>query len=160
VQLVGHHDPGAPITLGVSLIPRNQSEIDRLLQDLYDPAKPQYHQFLRSGEFDARFGPTSDQLAAVKSFLAQSGLHVTTGGPDALVLDLTGTSGQAETTFRTRINDYQLPDGMQVFANSTNVQIPFALSSTIQAVLGLNDIPVVATAAHHTFTTPPARGAS
>jgi len=129
------------MTIGLTLSPNNQAQMTSLSKALYDPHSSRYRHWLQTGEFDKLFGPTSSQLAAVNSFLSQTGLHVIAGSPDALIVLAAGTSNQVETTFHTRINDYQLSDGTAFFANSTAVQIPSNLKGLISGVMGLTNIP-------------------
>src|SRR6266540_2533758 len=47
--------------------------LDRTLADLYDPASPTYHQWLTPDQFHARFSPSADDVAAVRSWLSSEG---------------------------------------------------------------------------------------
>ena len=44
--------------LAIGLPFRNQAALGQLLQQIYDPASPQYRRYLTPAEFTARFGPT------------------------------------------------------------------------------------------------------
>jgi Pro-kumamolisin, activation domain len=51
--------PGSQrLNLAIGLPLRNQQEFDALLQQLYDPASPNYHRYLTPEQFTERFGPT------------------------------------------------------------------------------------------------------
>jgi subtilase family serine protease len=55
------------LDLAIHLPARNQSELDELIRELYDPASPNYHNYLSVDEFTARFGTTQsdyDEVAA------------------------------------------------------------------------------------------------
>ncbi len=139
-KLLGHHNPKAPLTIELALHPNNQAGLDSLVSSLYDHKSPQYHKWLPTGAFAARFGPTSSQVAAVWSFLSQAGLRVVAGAPSVFLLRVVGTAGQVEAAFHTTINDYQAADGSRHFANATAVGIPASLSSVIDGVAGLDNI--------------------
>ena len=139
-KLLGHHNPSAPLVIELALHPNNQAALDSLINALYDRKSLQYHQWLPTGAFAARFGPTSSQLAAVTSFLSQAGLHVVRGAPGTFLLRAAGTSGQVEAAFHTTINDYLAPTGSRYFANATAIGIPASLSSVINGVAGLDNI--------------------
>jgi subtilase family serine protease len=120
-KLLGHHNSNAPLTIELALHPNNQAALDNLINALYDRKSPQFHTWLPTGAFAARFGLTSSQLAAVKGFLSQAGLHVAPGAPGAFLLRAVGTSGQVEAAFHTTINDYLALDGSRYFANATSI---------------------------------------
>jgi subtilase family serine protease len=69
-KLLGHHNPNAPLTIELALHPNNQAGLNSLINVLYDHTSAQYHKWLPTGAFAARFGPTSSQVAAITSFLS------------------------------------------------------------------------------------------
>ena len=66
---------GRTMTVGVLLAHPDPRGEDRLLKALYDPASPAYHQFLTPAQYDARFGPSATDTAAVRRWLTAGGLH-------------------------------------------------------------------------------------
>src|ERR1700683_2277934 len=71
------HVPGTQrFSLAISLPPRNQAELDDLLQQLYDPHSPNYQKYLTVDEFSDRFGPTESDYEAVLLFAQTYGLAV------------------------------------------------------------------------------------
>ena len=78
------------LRLNIALPLRNESELDDLLQQLYDPQSPSFHQFLSVQEFTERFGPTEEDYAAVIRFAEQNGLTVTGTFPNRMILNVTG----------------------------------------------------------------------
>ena len=46
--------------LAISLPLRNLNQLNALLQQLYDPASPNYRKFLTVRQFTERFGPTQE----------------------------------------------------------------------------------------------------
>ena len=55
---VGNLPGSQRLNLAIGLPLRNQQELDTLLQQLYDPASPNYRRYLTPEEFTERFGPT------------------------------------------------------------------------------------------------------
>ena len=47
---------------------RNEQELDALLQQLYDPASPNYHRYLTPEEFTQRFWPTENDYQSLMDF--------------------------------------------------------------------------------------------
>src|SRR5271156_4815694 len=64
--------------LAIGLALRNEAALDSLLQQLYDPASPNYHRYLTLEQFTEQFGPTESDYEAVKNFARTNGLSVTT----------------------------------------------------------------------------------
>ena len=65
---------------------RNQDQLEKLLDELYDPSSPSYRQFLTVEEFTARFGPTEDDYDAVIRFAEANGLRWPAGRAIASIL--------------------------------------------------------------------------
>lgn len=137
-QLVGHHI--SSMTVALLLATRHQEQQQSLIKALYTPRNPLYHQWLHTGEFDARFGPTASDVAAAQKFLTQAGLRPVADSSSSTLQLATGTVSQVEAAFHTVINDYRTPDGQRYFANSTSVHIPANLSGNVTGVLGLTDV--------------------
>ncbi|MGA2611153.1 MAG: S53 family serine peptidase [Terriglobia bacterium] len=97
------------LRLNIALPLRNESELDDLLQELYDPQSPSFHQFLSVQEFTERFGPTEEDYAAVIRFARQNGLTVTGTSPNRMVVDVTGSVADIERAFHVNMGVYQHP---------------------------------------------------
>ena len=70
--------------LGLPL--HNPDALSALLQQLYDPASPNYRHYLTPGQFTERFGPTEQECQAVADFARARGLTVNAVHPNRLVL--------------------------------------------------------------------------
>src|SRR5580698_4377501 len=62
------------MSVEVVLAPRNGSQLDGLLTDLYDTKSKNYQHWLGQGEFLSRFAPDPAKIAAVTDYLRESGL--------------------------------------------------------------------------------------
>jgi subtilase family serine protease len=126
------------LNLSIGLQLRNQADLDSLLNAIYDPQSLQYHQFLTPEQFNQSFAPTSDQVQQVVAFLQSQGLTITSIAPNNLLIDATGTVAQAQQTFNTQINTYQL--GSRTFyANATAPTLPGSISQLITSISGLDN---------------------
>jgi kumamolisin len=103
------------LNLNIALPLRNESELDDLLRELYDPQSPSFHQFLSVQEFTERFGPTEEDYAAVIRFAEQNGLTVTGTSPNRLVVDVTGSVADIERAFQVTMGSYQHPTEPRAF---------------------------------------------
>jgi hypothetical protein len=128
-QLSGGHVPAAVarlapagglpgtqrLNLAIGLPLRNEQELDALLQQLYDPASPNYHRYLTPEEFTARFGPTENDYQALVDFAKSNGLTVTVTHPNRVVLDVSGAVTDIERTFHLTLRVYQHPKEARTF---------------------------------------------
>jgi hypothetical protein len=115
--------------LAIGLPLRNRLELERLLQELYNPASPQNRQFLSPEEFTARFGPTPDDYRRVKEFARTNGLALIGEHSNRMLLDVRGTVENIERTFHTKLRLYKHPtDGRRFYAPeiepSVELEIP------------------------------------
>ena len=124
--------------LAIGLPLRNQSELDDLLRQLYDPTSPNFHQFITPPEFAARFGPTETDYAAVRAFLETNGFTVTGAHPNRVVLDVAGGVAAVERTFGVTLHTYRHPtEARDFFAPDTEPSL--AAPVTLLHVSGLDN---------------------
>ncbi|MDE3103560.1 MAG: Ig-like domain repeat protein [Acidobacteriota bacterium] len=126
------------VTLRFSLSATQQADLAQLLDNLQNPASPQYHQWLTPEEFGARFGLSSSDLSQVKSWLSSQGLVVTEVARSRTWLRVNGTVAQIDRAFGTNMHRVTV-DGVTHFANTANVQLPAAIAGVVTAVTGLDD---------------------
>ena len=123
--------------MSIGLALRNQDQLSALLQSLYNPSSPNYHQYVTQDEFAQRFGPTAAQRQAVIEYLIREGFSVTQVYPD--LIDFSGSVSKAERAFGVTINDYLGPDGRVFYSNSTVPMLPAYLAAVITSVSGLDN---------------------
>jgi hypothetical protein len=108
--------PGSQrLNLAIGLPLRNQQELDILLQQLYDPASPNYRRYLTPEEFTAQFGPTEKDYQAVMDFANSNGLTVTLTHPNRVVLDVAGTVADIQKAFCLTLRVYRHPQEAREF---------------------------------------------
>ncbi|MGB8985218.1 MAG: protease pro-enzyme activation domain-containing protein, partial [Candidatus Sulfotelmatobacter sp.] len=88
---VGVLPPSQRMNLAIMLPLRNLAELTNLLDRLYDPTSPDYHQFLSVAQFTEQFGPTVADYQAVVDFAKANGFTVTNTPPNRLLVDINGT---------------------------------------------------------------------
>jgi hypothetical protein len=120
--------PGAQrLNLAIGLPLRNEGELDALLEQLYDPASPNYQRYLTPEEFTARFGPTENDYQALIAFVKSKGLTVTVTHPNRVVLDVSGAVGDIERTFNVALRVYRHPtEGRNFYAPDVEPTVDFA----------------------------------
>jgi len=109
LQATGQLQGATNLNLAIGLPLRNQAALDSLLQQLYDPASPNYRQFLTPDEFTAQFGPTEEDYQKVVSFAQTSGLTVTRTHGNRMLVDVSGKVSDIEKAFHVTMRTYQHP---------------------------------------------------
>jgi subtilase family serine protease len=109
---------------------RNQDQLEQLLEDLYNPSSPSYHQFLSVDEFTARFGPTQEDYDTLIAFAHENGLTVAATSRNRVNLDVTGTVANLERALNVKMGEYQHPTENRTFFapdREPSVDLPFQL---------------------------------
>jgi subtilase family serine protease len=133
--------PTQLLRLNIALPLRNEAELDDLLQDLYDPESPLFHQFLSVEEFTDRFGPSEEDYAEVVRFAQQNGLTVTGTFPNRMVLNVTGSVANIERAFQVTMASYQHPTEHRTFYSPDREPSP-ALSVPLWHISGLDNFSI------------------
>lgn len=133
---LGAANPDASLTVQVTLKLRNTGALNQLVQAQQDPSSPQYHRWLTSSEFDARFGPTQQDLTMVANWLAAQGLQVTWSSLADRYVRASGTVARAEQAFGTSIMSFG--NGAS-YANVTEPTVPAQIAPLIGSISGLNN---------------------
>ncbi len=137
-QLVGRLPGSQQLNLALTLALHNEAQLDALLNQLYDPASPNYHRFLTVEQFTAQFGPTTDDYAKAIAFAQSHGLTIANTAPNRLVLDVSGAASNIEQAFQVKMQVYQHPTENRTFY-APDVEPSVDASVPIQGVNGLNN---------------------
>ena len=103
------------LRLNIALPLRNESELDELLQQMYDPESSSYRHFLSVEEFTERFGPSQEDYNAVIRFAQANGLTVTGTAPNRMIVDVAGPVANIERAFHVTLGWYQHPTERRTF---------------------------------------------
>ena len=126
--------------LAIGLPLRNQDAVDSLLQQINDPASPNYHHYLTPEEFAAHFGPTEQDYQAVKDFIRAKGLTVSRADGNRMLLEVTGSASDVEKAFNVKLNKFRHPtENRDFFAPDQEPSVPVELS--VLDVWGLSNYP-------------------
>jgi subtilase family serine protease len=108
--------PGSQqMTLAISLPLRNEAELHELLQQIYDPHSPEFHQYLSVSQFTERFGPTWADHDATVNFVVSHGLAATATRANRLVIDVEGSVANIEKAFHVTMGEYRHPTENRTF---------------------------------------------
>lgn len=127
-----------PMRVVVALKLRNKAQLDAFLQ------QPR-HPLLTPAQFAAQYSPSQSQAQQVANFLNRSGFTNVTIAPNRLLVSGDATAAIVQATFKTSMVRVRTHNGREAYANSTDVQVPAALQSSVQAVLGLQNVHIMHT---------------
>ncbi len=118
--------------------PLRERALEQLLDQLEDPASPNYHHWLTAQEFGDRFGAAAGDIDKISAWLRAQGLQVNYVYPNAMLIDFSGNAGSIHRAFHTRIHALSV-NGASHFANMSDPSIPAALAPAVEGIVSLND---------------------
>jgi subtilase family serine protease len=107
LQTNGALDSSQRLDLAIGLPLRNQAQLTNFLDQLYDPASPNWHRFLTVKQFIEKFGPTASDYEALIAFAQKNGLKITGKPSNRMLLKVNATVAQIESTFHVHLRQYQ-----------------------------------------------------
>jgi len=135
---LGQIDNNRRFDLAIGLPLRNREYLTNLLQELYDPASPNFHKFLTPEQFAEKFGPTDDDYQAVIAFVKSNHFVLTGRHPNRLLVDVNATAADIERALHLKLLSFQHPSEPRPFyapdrEPSLNSHLP------ILSIQGLDD---------------------
>ena len=135
-NLVGRVAADEHITVQVHLALRNQPQAEAELADISDPDSARYGQFLSDDQFNAKYAPTTADVAAVRAHLESAGLSVKFVAGNRAYVAAEGAAMQIEKAFSTQLGLYQVADAVKR-APINDIAMPSPLQGRVATVLGL-----------------------
>ena len=115
LQPVGRPPATNRLYLAIGLPLRNTNDLNKLLQDMYNPASPQFRHYLTPEQFTERFGPTRRDYDAVAKFARSHGLEITVMHPNRVLLDVAGKVADMEKAFQITLRTFKHPTEARQF---------------------------------------------
>ncbi len=138
LQPMGRFPGTNRLHLAIGLPLRNRETLDQLLQQIYDPASPNFRHYLTPEQFTERFGPTEQDYEAVIHFAKANGLTVTATHGNRVLLDVSGSVTQIEQALHVALQVYQHPhENRRFFAPDAEPSVDLDVS--LADISGLND---------------------
>ena len=120
--------------------PEQEAALDKLMAEQLDKSSPNFHKWLTPAEFGRQFGPSDQDIQTVTSWLGSHGFQVIEVSNGRTVINFSGNAGQVQQAFHTAIHSYVV-NGEQHWANSSDPQIPTALTPVIAGINTLHNFP-------------------
>jgi len=129
LQPMGRFPGTNRLNLAIGLPLRNEEALDNLLQQIYDPASPNFRQYLTPEQFTEMFGPTEQDYQAVIDFAKRNHLTVTGTSDSRLLLDVSGSVPDIERAFQVTMRTYRHPvENREFYAPDVEPSVEAGLS--------------------------------
>jgi subtilase family serine protease len=141
---LGNADLSQSLAMEIHFALRNSAELDSLLKKQQDRSSPNFRKWLKTGEFDRRFGTRDADVKAVADWLSSEGFAVES--TTARAIKFSGDVDHAQRSFAVRIARF---DDGATYANLDDPSVPAQFASVIGAISGLDNMGHVVPAGRH-----------
>jgi len=124
------------LTVVLARTAAQESALEKLLTEQQDPASPNYRHWLTPDEIGERFGPSPQEVEAVRVWLESAGLRVDWVAPSRIFIGCSGSAAEVSRAFHTEVHEYSAY-GVKRYSVSSDPLIPAALAPVVRAVRGL-----------------------
>ena len=138
---LGLVEPGFPMErmmLVLKRSPEQQQALDSFVAQQYDASSPNFHQWLQPEDFGRLYGPSSQDIATIVSWLQGHGFRVDTVAKGRTFIQFSGSARQVQQAFHTEIHRYQWKSQVHI-ANSSDPSIPAALAPVVVGIRSLHN---------------------
>jgi pseudomonalisin len=118
--------------------PSAQAAFDEVLANQQNPASTMYHQWLTAQQVGQLYGPTANDLVAVRGWLAGQGLSVDSVSANGLVIRVSGSLAAVGGAFHTNFGTFSVK-GRQRLSAVSEPMVPAALGAVVRSVHGLSE---------------------
>jgi len=137
---LGPVSASAELHVDVTLKLPNPASLNAFIASLSERRSPNFHHFLRPGQFGQLFGPPMAEVSTVEGMLSSDGLHPGTVTPDRLSIPVTATASELNSAFHVSLVSYRLPSGRTAFTTLSPPRISSFAASYVEGIIGLSDL--------------------
>ena len=119
---------------------KQEQDAARFVAAQHDSSSPSFHKWLTPAQIGERFGISAVDAQKVQLWLQSQGLTVHEISQSRRFIVFSGNAAQVEKAFSTQMHSYTLKSH-SLIANSTDIQIPAALSPVVKGVVRLHSDP-------------------
>jgi hypothetical protein len=120
--------------------PEQETALRTLIDQQQVKSSPNFHRWLTPQQFGQQFGAAPADIQTVTNWLQSHGFQVSRVAAGGTLIEFSGTAGQVRGAFHTGIHRYAV-NGQDRFANSSDPQIPAALSPVVAGLASLHNFP-------------------
>ena len=118
--------------------PEQEQALRELLDDQQDKNSASYHKWLTPTQFGQQFGPASQDIETVKSWLQSHGFEIGNVARGGNLIEFSGVARQVREAFHTSIHRYVV-NGEEHWANANDPEIPVALTPVVAGIHTLHN---------------------
>ncbi len=126
------------IYLQLERSPEQEQAAAQLVDELHDPSSSLYHHWLTADQVAAQFGPSTDDVNTLTSWLESHGFTINNIYLANGVIDFSGPASAVRDAFHTEIHNLSVR-GQSHIANTSPPSIPAAFASAVVGLVSLND---------------------
>ncbi len=130
--------PLSHLLLQLKRSPERESALRQTIEDLHNPASPNFHKWLTADQFAENYGVAQEDVSAVARWLKAKGFRVEGTQTSGLLMEFSGTAGAVRDAFHTEIHRLEVK-GKTHFANMRDPEIPAALEPAVAGVVSLHN---------------------
>ena len=134
---VGSVSSSSPVNFALVLKLRDASGAAAFVRAVSTPGSASYRHYLTAAQWEARFSPTSAEVAKARNWLKSHGFKVASVSADRITIYASGTAGQVERAFGTSLALYRVA-GHTVRLASRDLSVPASLAGTVVGTVGVN----------------------
>ncbi len=134
---VGPVNPHQVITFTVWLKPRNKEQLNKFINELYDPQSAHYQKFLTKEEYDAHYAPSAHAVQEVENYFIAQGMKTKRV---YTTIQVTAKASKIEQLLQIKLNNY-LYQGQRVYGNDSAPKIEPDIAQYISNISDLSNIP-------------------
>ena len=135
---LGPADPNTVIEVKVWMNLHNESQLDSLVAQQQQRGSGQYHKWITQDQFNASFGPTSQELNSVQNYLNAKGLSTVFAAENNMFVKVQGTVANIQNAFNVQIHNYKF-GGQTYRSNTADPSVNDASGPHIAAITGMDD---------------------
>ena len=136
---MGEAPTSLPVQFTMTLAHQDETGLQSLIQRQATVGSADFHRYLTTAQFNARFGASPAARSAVVNELEAAGFTVLPQRVGPGIVQATGTSGQAEAYFQTTIHVMR-QNGSTRYAKVAPVTVPSTMKAMVVAVTGLENL--------------------
>jgi subtilase family serine protease len=137
----------------LALTQRHASALSTYITSLSDAASPNFHKYLTPEQFGARYGATTQSVAALRSYFARYGLRVGALSAGRNVLHISGTTTDIARAFDASIETVRISGDTLDAHFTSRASLPQAIAKSVSAVSGLSSVTPETTSLRRNATT-------
>lgn len=126
------------LTLVLSRSAAQESAFEQFIKDQYDSSSPNYHHWLTPAQIGEQYGPATEDIATITSWLSSHGFAIKSVAPDRMTIRFSGSAGEIQSAFHTSIHKL-LVNGVPHIGNMSDPEIPAALAPVVVGVKALHN---------------------